>query len=194
MKEIDRFKGDRRYVHATDELFFAEPLLINARRMIFTSRKVGTCIARWHKAHMEDTSAKKQPIARLLLTDANGSRHTFECLQDTERQITKRIPFPEEMIANAAVIRNQTITSPTQENFTIWEHLSALHKQLLQKVISHSQWYFVRLEMDLPFSWWTPTSQPSLLSLHYRQQKGLLYLSDVEFDGNRIGEIGFAKR
>jgi hypothetical protein len=198
MMEIDRFKGDRHYVHATDELLFAEPLLANARQLIFTSRKVGTYMARWREAHAEadeaEVTEQLQPIARLVTIASDGSRRTFECLQDPLRPITAQIPFDEDVMTDAAIIEGDTLTCPLRENFTVWEHLSTLQKRLLQKVIGHPQWYFVRLELDLPSPWWTAAGRPTSLSLRYRQQKGPLYLSDVSFDDKKIGEIGFAKR
>ena len=198
MTEIEHFKIGRHYIQAADELLFAEPLLIDAHQLIFTSRKVGTCVARWREIRAEadgaEATARLQPIARLVTVATDGSRRTFECLEDPLRPITAQIPFDEDVMTDAAIIEGDTLICPMQENFTVWEHLSTLQKRLLQKVIGHPQWYFVRLELDLPSHWWTAAGRPDSLRLRYRQQKGPLYLSDVSFDDKKIGEIGFAKR
>lgn len=190
MMEIHRFKGGRNYVHATDELLAAEPLLSNASRFTFTSRKVGTCVAHWQE--IGDGACKEtryEAIARLITEGKDGTRRTFECRQDMTRPIVAQAPFAEDTLVRPAMFDKGVLTCPVSADFTLWEYLSTLQKTLLQRHIGHPQWYFVRLELE----GWPPTTCPATLTLRYRQQKGPLFLSDVEFDGRRVGEIGFSK-
>jgi hypothetical protein len=193
MMEIDRFKGGRGYVHATDELLAAEPLLSDASRFIFTSRKVGTCVAHWQEiGGQEGNEAHLESIARLITEGVDGSRRAFECRQDVTRPITAQASFDEDALARPATFDEGVLICPVSADFTLWEYLSTLQKILLQKHIGHPQWYFVRLELKSP-AYWPPVAGPATLTLRYRQQKGPLFLSDVEFDGHMVGEIGFAK-
>jgi hypothetical protein len=194
MMEINRFKGGRGYVHATDELLAAEPLLAGASRFTFTSRKVGTCVAHWQESGGEtDKEAHLEPIARLITEWVDGSRRTFECRQDVTRSITAQATFDENALVRPATFDGGALTCPVSTDFTLWEYLSTLQKILLQRHIGHPQWYFVRLELKSP-AYWPPAACPASLTLRYRQQKGPLFLSDVEFDGHMVGEIGYAKR
>lgn len=193
MNEIDRFKGGRHYVHATDELLAAESLLEGATHFTFTSRKVGTCVAKWQESGLSTDVAEGEAIGRLITESEEGLRRTFECIQDLSRPISMDIPFDEDTLARNAVISEGALTCPVTSDFTLWEYLSTLQKRLLQRHFGHPQWYFVRLEIEMPTPW-PPANQVKSLILNYRNQKGVLFFSDVLFDGKLVGEIGYAKR
>lgn len=193
MKEINRFKGGRHYVHATDELLAAEHLLLGAARFTFTSRKVGTCVSKWQESGAASGTAGFEAIARLITDSKDGVRLSFECMQDLSRPISTDIPFDEDALARDAIIGDGTLTCRITSDFTLWEYLSTLQKILLQRHIGHPHWYFVRLELEA-LTCWPPTSHITSLTLHYRHQKGVLYFSDVLFDGRLVGEMGYAKR
>lgn len=193
MNEIDRFKGGRHYVHATDELLAAEHFLPGVTRFTFTSRKEGTCVAKWQESGEAAGAAGFETIARLITETKDGKRRTFECMQDLSRPISADAPYDEDALARSAVIDDGTLTCPITSDFTLWEYLSTLQKILLQRHIGHPHWYFVRLELEAPTGW-PPVSQFTSIELRYRRQKGVLFFSDVLFDGNLVGEIGYAKR
>lgn len=192
MNEIVRFKGDRLYVHATDELLTAEPLLEGTERFTFTARQVGTCVARWFDTE-ETVGDDWEAIARLVVETRDGGRKVYECRQELARPITDSVEFDENELIKEAVKEEKSLRFIPSFRFTLWEYLSTLQKILLQNVIGHQQWYFVRLKLDCS-GYIHDFDYPVEMILRYYQQKGPLYISEIMIGDSVVGEIAYSKR
>ncbi len=192
MNEIDRYKGDRNYIHATDELLYAEPLIQDAEMFTFTARQVGTCVARWFDSS-EAAVDGWEAIARLIVHTPEGGRKTYECRQDLSRPITTSVAFDEDTLMEPAVLEGERLKFNLTGSFTLWEYLSTLQKLLLQKVIGHQQWYFVRLKLEAK-AFANMNSKSLKMWLRYSQQKGPLYISEIAVNDDVVGEIAYSKR
>lgn len=191
MNEINRFKGSRAYIHATDELLTAESLFINADKFTFTARRVGTCVARWVRADDEDYN-DWEVIAKIVVdSDANG-RRIFECKQDPARPITNSIEFDEAALSQHAKIDGEKLTCQLTSRFTLWEYLVSLHKVLLQHIFEYPHWYFVRMELEV--SGFANSGSKGEVALSYSHQKGPLYISKILVNNEIVGEIAFSMR
>lgn len=191
MKFIDHFKGDRNYIHATDELLAIEDLIRESEHFVFTSRKVGTCLSIWRESPA-GIGEREDSIARIILSTSGERKITYECIQDFDKPIEKHVEFDEEEPENIAEIMGDKLLCPVCEKYTLWEHLSILQKLLLQKYIGHINWYLVRLDMDSIAIDKFKSSKN--IELFFLRKKGLLYFSEVFLDGISLGEIGYAQR
>lgn len=192
MIEIDRFKGDRKYIQATDELLAAEPLVDGAEKFTFTARQVGTCVARWFDSN-DAVADGWEAIARLIIDKSEGGRKTYECRQDLSRPITTSVEFDEDTLMAPAILEGHLLKFNLTSSFTLWEYLSTLQKVLLQRVIGHQQWYFVRLKLEAK-GYAETSGDPVKMWLRFIQQKGPLFISEIAVNGEVVGEIAYSKR
>ena len=181
--EIDWFKGSRKYIQAADLVGTAWQQVGNVSSFEFASRKVAEHPVNWIAA---GAVAKEDVLATFNAKTGQGAAIELVAVQDAAREITRMDDFAEEKMC---AINGNQLDCPVLPDFTIWEHVSSLHKHLLGKIFSHPSWWFVRLEGNANMG-----SPAKTITIRHIEKKRILYRSEILINGEYAGMVDYAMR
>jgi len=179
--EINWFKGSRRYIQAADLVGTAWQQVGNVSHFEFASRKVADHPVRWLSA---GSVSKDEVLATFDADTAEGV-----AVQDVTREITRMDVFAEEKMFAVCTIEGQQLDCPLLPEFTLWEHISSLHKHLLGKIFDHPTWWFVRLEGNAQMG-----ADARTITIRHVEKKRILYRSEILINGQHAGMVDYALR
>lgn len=184
--EIDWFKGSRKYIQAADLVGTAWQQVGNVASFEFSSRKVAEHPVNWIAA---GTVAKEDVLATFNAKTGQDVAIELVAVQDTAREITRMDAFAEEKMFAVCTVNGNQLDCPVLPDFTVWEHVSSLHKHLLGKIFSHPSWWFVRLEGNANMGALAKT-----ITIRHIEKKRILYRSEILINGEYAGMVDYAMR
>lgn len=183
---IDWFKGSRKYIQAADLVGTAWQQVGDVGSFEFASRKVAEHPVRWVPA---GSVPKDEVLATFHARRASGDEVELVAVQDAAVEITRMDVFAEEQMFAACKVDGQQLDCPILPGFTVWEHISSLHKYLLGQIFSHPSWWFVRLEGNAVFA-----ADAKTITIRYVEKKRILYRSEILINGEPAGMVDYAMR
>lgn len=184
--EIDWFKGSRKYIQAADLVGTAWQQVGDVASFEFASRKVAEHPVNWIAA---GTVAKEDVLATFNAKTGQDTAIELVAVQDASREITRMDEFAEEKMFAVCIINGNQLDCPVLPDFTIWEHVSSLHKHLLGKIFSHPSWWFVRLEGNANMG-----APAKTITIRHIEKKRILYRSEILINGEYAGMVDYAMR
>ena len=184
--EIDWFKGSRKYIQAADLVGTAWQQVGDVASFEFASRKVAEHPVNWIAA---GTVAKEDVLATFNAKNSQDVAIELVAVQDASREITRMDTFAEEKMFAVCSINGNQLDCPVLPDFTVWEHVSSLHKHLLGKIFSHPSWWFVRLEGNANMG-----APAKIITIRHIEKKRILYRSEILINGEYAGMVDYAMR
>lgn len=184
--EINWFKAGRKYIQAADLVGTAWQQVGNVASFEFASRKVADHPVRWVPA---GSVAKDEVLATFNADTTDGDAVALVAVQDVARDITRMDEFAEEKMFAVCTIDGDRLDCPVLPDFSIWEHVSSLHKHLLGKIFGHPSWWFVRLEGNANMG-----AAAKTITIRHLEKKRILYRSEILINGEYAGMVDYALR
>jgi len=204
------FKGKRTYFHGTDLL----PALLQLAAPSASSADVAqaplpqTISVQFHRLATRPVQAKWVDSEELQALRAADALVALLSLRAPERHLViieqvqtgqARMPIPRVDWDEAVTVRNANCTNdgnwqlavPHVSLVSLFEHMIALNKQLLNTQFGHRDWLWARV--DLP-QWRAPNRAGTLEIAFLRQIRGSVFVSEVRFDTVPIAGIYFSKK
>jgi hypothetical protein len=204
------FKGKRTYFHGTDLL----PALLHLAAPSASSAEVAqdplpqTISVQFHRLATRPVQAKWVDSEELQALRAADALVALLSLRASERHLVileqaqteqARMPIPRVDWDEAATVRNAhcatdgnwQLAVPHVSLVSLFEHMIALNKQLLNTQFGPNDWLWARV--DLP-QWRAPNRAGTLEIAFLRQIRGSVFVSEVRFDTVPIASIYFSKK
>jgi len=204
------FKGKRTYFHGTDLL----PALLHIAAPSVSSADVAhaplpqTIGVQFHRLATRPVQAKWVDGEELQALRAADALVALLSLRAPERHLVileqaqtgqARMPIPRVDWDEAATVRNAhcatdgnwQLAVPHVSLVSLFEHMIALNKQLLNTQFGPDDWLWARV--DLP-QWRAPNRAGTLEIAFLRQIRGSVFVSEVRFDTVPIASIYFSKK
>jgi hypothetical protein len=209
------FKGKRTYFHGTDLL----PALLQLAAPSASSADVAqaplpqttsaqTISVQFHRlasrpvqakwVDSEELQALRAADALVALLSLRGSERHLVILEQAQTE-QARMPIPRVNWDEAATVRNAQCATdgnwqlavPHVSLVSLFEHMIALNKQLLNTQFGPHDWLWARV--DLP-QWRAPNRAGTLEIAFLRQIRGSVFVSEARFDKVPIASIYFSKK
>ena len=204
------FKGTRTYFHGTDLL----PALLQLAAASASSADVAqaplpqTISVQFHRLATRPVQAKWVDSEELQALRAADALVALLSLRAPERHLVileqaqteqARMPIPRVDWDEAATVRNAhcatdgnwQLAVPHVSLVSLFEHMIALNKQLLNTQFGPNDWLWARV--DLP-QWRAPNRAGTLEIAFLRQIRGSVFVSEVRFDTVPFASIYFSKK
>jgi len=209
------FKGKRTYFHGTDLL----PALLQLAAASASSADVAqaplpqttsaqTISVQFHRLATRPVQAKWVDSEELQALRAADALVALLSLRAPERHLVileqaqteqARMPIPRVDWDEAATVRNAQCATdgnwqlavPHVSLVSLFEHMIALNKQLLNTQFGPHDWLWARV--DLP-QWRAPNRAGTLEIAFLRQIRGSVFVSEARFDTVPIANIYFSKK
>jgi hypothetical protein len=180
------FKGARDYLHSTDifNAFFIELGDYDAFEMVLYQKMVHT-LSLVPMANVQD----KSNYSGLIFYTKHGENHILGISENKSERVQSRVPYDEESLVCEAKIdtENKSIELAHQAGHSFVDHIVALNKNLLQKILSSdAKWALTKLELD-------KTPMEGHYTLKMVSNLGTkLVKSAIDVDGEPLGFIYFS--
>jgi len=204
------FKGKRTYFHGTDLL----PALLHLAAPSASSADVAqaplpqTISVQFHRlatrpvqakwVDSEELQALRAADALVALLSLRGSERHLVILEQAQTE-QARMPITRVDWDEAATVRNAQCATdgnwqlavPHVSLVSLFEHMIALNKQLLNTQFGPHDWLWARV--DLP-QWRAPNRAGTLEIAFLRQIRGSVFVSEARFDTVPVANIYFSKK
>ena len=204
------FKGKRTYFHGTDLL----PALLHLAAPSASSADVAqaplpqTISVQFHRLATRPVQAKWVDSEELQALRAADALVALLSLRASERHLViieqaqteqARMPITRVDWDEAATVRNAQCATdgnwqlavPHVSLVSLFEHMIALNKQLLNTQFGPHDWLWARV--DLP-QWRAPNRAGTLEIAFLRQIRGSVFVSEARFDTVPVANIYFSKK
>lgn len=194
IKQIEfKFKGSRDYIQGTDMFNtlmgqFTSPTMTNIRFTIHDFIRTAMC--QLYLTTTKESLKNIENIAANCQLDIDGITHWMAITHDSTKNHTGGYPYDEDRILSLCSIIEDRITLNNQISpHSFIETIVAMNKHMHQQLFPEisGKWIFTRI--DLPVFYDTRKN----LSLRLRHNMNYkLTKSDIEVDGNKVGDIFFS--
>ena len=185
-------KGSRKYLHGTDIIPAVLALTGPVEEASFQIHRMALhpLLAQWvNNSELEVLRQSNDLCLLMSYIDTEQERKTVAVLEDKSCQMSKRIPYDEDLVVAEALVSGKTIVQKTESAGNFVERVVALNKALIHQVVASYPLLLMRLDLRcMPVS---PKEISITLTRVIAEQK---FISSISGDGDALGTIYFSKR